>query len=297
MTQPEGALTVTRLVDETLGALHGYVRDQDSKTTLVDNISAITLQGQVTQDSQISPGLVEIDEELIFVESVASSGTGQFVIAPWGRGQDGTSAASHTGGAKVTQSPLYPRRRVRDAVFEVLREMFPRVYGVATAFYDVDVVRTNYPLPSDVWQVFAVEWHLPGPSLMWEPLRRWRINHTATTQEIEMLGTRWPGPNRARILYSKLPPDNYTTEDLTTYGYTQNVHDIIVLGATAKLLMKTEPSRLQVESVESHGRAEVVQGGSIIQAAQRLFAMYDRRVEQEAFRLQQRFTLQPHKVN
>lgn len=297
MTQPEGALTVTRLVDETLDALHGYVRDQEAVTSLSEILTAVAFQGNVTEDSQISRGLVEIDDELIYVSSVNSSGNGQFAIPTWGRAQGGTLAASHNVGAKVTQSPLYPRRRVRDAVYEVLREMFPRVYGVATAYFDVDVVRTNYPLPSDVWQVFAVEWHLPGPSLMWEPLRRWRVNHVATSQELEMLGTRWPGPQRVRVLYSKLPPDNYTVEDLTTYGYTQNIHDIVVLGATAKLLMKTEPSRLQVESVESHGRSEVVQGGSIIQVAQRLYAMYDRRVEQEAFRLQQRYTLQPHKVN
>lgn len=296
MTQPESALTVTRLVDETISALHGYVRDQAQVTTLVNALSPLATQGTVAEDSQISRGLIEIDEELLYVSAVATSGNGDFTIPTWGRGVEGTVAASHNPGAKVTQSPLYPRRRVRDEIFAVLREMFPRVYGVATELYDVDVVRTNYPLPSDTWQVFKVEWHLPGPSLMWQPLERWRINQTATTQEVEMLGMRWPGVDRVRITYSKLPPSDYSLDDLTAYGYTQNIHDIVVMGATARMLMKTEASRLQVESVESHGRSEVVQGGTIIQAGQRLFAMYDRRVEQEAHRLQQRFQLQPHKT-
>lgn len=296
MTQPEGALTVTRLVDETLGALHGYVRDQSSVTTLVNTITDSALTGTVSESNQVSRGLIEIDEELIYVNSVSTTAMGEFVIPAWGRAQHGTTATSHTAGAMVTQSPLYPRRRVRDAVFWVLREMFPRVYGVATTLFNVDVVRTNYTLPSDVWQVFTVEWHLPGPSFMWKPMERWRVNKTATGQELEMMGERWPGTDRARATYSKNPPTDFGTEDLTSYGYTQSVHDIIVLGATARMLALTEPARLQVESVESHGRAEVVQGGTTIQAAQRLYAMFDRRVEQEAFRLQQRYTLQPHKT-
>lgn len=296
MTQPEGALTVTPLIDEVLGALHGYVRDQASVTTLTLPLTATSLAAAVSEGNQVSRGLIEIDEELIYINAGSASMLGQFTIPPWGRGQEGTVAAAHPADSKVTQSPLYPRRRVRDSIFWTLREMFPRVYGVADCLFDVDVVRTNYALPLDVWQVFAVEWHLPGPSFMWQPMKRWRVNHTATTQELEMMGMRWPGPGRARALYSKLPPDNYDVEDLTTYGYTQNVHDILILGATARLLALTEPARLQVESVESHGRAEVVQGGSIIQTAQRLYSMFDRRVEQEAFRLQQRYTLQPHKT-
>lgn len=295
MAETEGALTVTRLIDEVLGALHGYVRDQAEVTTLAAPMAIDAVAGQVTEDNQLSRGLIEIDEELMYCNSVAvSSGLGQFTIPAWGRAQNGTVAAAHSSGVKVTQSPLYPRRRVRDAIFWCLREMFPKVYGVAEQLFDVDVVRTNYPLPSDCWQVFAVEWHLPGPSQMWAHMYRWRMNKTATTTEIEMLGKRWPGPDRVRVLYAKNPPVDYTTDDLTSYGYSQSIHDIIILGATSRLLLMTEPARLQVESVESHGRAEVVQGGTITQVGRQLYALYKNRIDEEAFRLQSRFTLQPH---
>jgi hypothetical protein len=296
MADTEGSLTVTRLIDEVTSAIHGYVRDQEMVTTLTTPLTDSSTAATVSEANQLSRGLIEIGDELLYVQDIATSGTGDFTIAPWGRGQDGTTAVAHDAGSKVTMSPLYPRRKVRDTIFWILREMFPRVYGVATEFYDVDVVRTNYPLPDDCWQVFTVEWHLPGPSFMWQPMDRWRVNHTATTQELEMLGLRWPGQNRARILYSKTPPDDYTVDDLADYGYTQNIHDIVVLGATARLLQLTEPARLQVESVESHGRSDVVQGGTITQVAQKMYAMFDRRVEQEAFRLQQRYTLQPHRT-
>lgn len=294
MTTPEGGLLVSRLIDEVNDALHGYVRDQPEVTTLVNTIDAVALAGVVSEDNQISRGLIEIDEELIYVNVVAASGLGDFTIPAWGRAQNGTVAASHTAGARVTQSPLYPRRRIRDAIFWTLREMFPRVFGVKEAYFDVDVVRTNYPLPADTWQVFAVEWSVPGPSRMWQRMFRWRMNKLATTAEVELLGERWPGLQKLRILYSLEPPSLYTVDDLTTFGYTQFVHDIIILGATARLLMLTEPSRLQVESVESHGRAEVVQGGTITQVAQKMYQLFDRRCEQESLRLMKRFPPRMH---
>lgn len=295
MTQPEGGLLVSRLIDETRDALHGYVRDQSEVTTLTVAMNTTDLVGTVSEDIQVSRGLIEVDDELMYVNTVAVvSGAGQFTVPAWGRAQSGTTAASHAIGAKVTQSPLYPRQRIRDAIYWTLREMFPRVYGVKEALFNVDVVRTNYALPSDCWDVLGVEWHLPGPSFMWQRMWRWRVNKTATATELEMLGMRWPGPDRVRVHYIVNPPTGYGTDDLTTYGYTQNIHDIIVMGATARLLMMTEPARLQVESVEAHSRAEVVQGGVITQAAQKLFALYDRRVEQEAMRLQKRFPVRMH---
>lgn len=292
VTQPEGALSVSRLIDETQAALHGYVRDQAQVTDLVQAMDPIQLTGSVSEGSQLSRGLIEVDDELMHIKGVEPSGV--FAVQPWGRGQSGTTAADHAVGAKVTMSPLYPRKVVRDGIYWCLREMFPRVFAVREQLYDVDVVRTNFPLPDDCWQVFAVEWSVPGPSRMWQRMFRWRMNNTATTTEIELLGRRWPGPEKLRVLYAVQPPASYEFDDLTAYGYTQHLHDIIVMGTTARLLMLTEPARLQVESVESHGRSEVVEGGTLTQVAQRMYALFDRRVEQESLRLMQRFPPRMH---
>lgn len=292
MTQPEGALSVSRLIDEIQSALHGYVRDQSQVTDLAQSMDDVQLTGMVSEGVQLSRGLIEIDDELVYVKTINPSG--QFVIPPWGRGQSGSAAAAHAAGAKVTQSPLYPRKAVRDGIYWCLREMFPRVFAVREVLYDVDVVRTNHPLPDDCWQVHAVEWSVPGPSRMWERMFRWRMNMTDTTTEIELLGRRWPGQDKLRVLYSVQPPVMYEFDDLSAYGYSQHLHDIIVLGTTARLLMLTEPARLQVESVESHGRSEVVDGGTLVQVAQRMYALFDRRVEQESLRLLARFPTRMH---
>ena len=292
MTQPEGGLTVTRLIDEILAALHGYVRDQSQVTELAEMMDDTMLLGRVADGSQVSRGLIQIDDELVQIHGADAGGA--FTVHPWGRGQGGTTAVAHLPGAKVTQSPLYPRQSVRDGIYWVLREMFPGVFAVREQLYDVDVVRTNYPLPADCWQVFGVEWNVPGPSRMWQRMLRWRMNNTATATEIELMGRRWPGQQKLRVLYAVEPPVMYEFDDLAAYGYTQNIHDIVVLGTTARLLMLTEPARLQVESVESHGRAEVVDGGTLTQVAQRMYALFDRRVEQESLRLMQRFPPRMH---
>lgn len=294
MATSEGALTVTRLVDEILDSLHGYVRDQSQATSLSAEMASGDLTFVVDEYSQVSRGLVEIDEELIYVSGVSTAGAA--TVMPWGRAQNGTTAAAHTTGTKVVMSPLYPRRRVQDAVFGTLREIFPQVYGVSQATLDVTPARTNYTLPSDCFDVLSVESFVIGPSQMWLPMRRWRVNRTPTAVELEVLGGFYPGNDMVRVNYITDLPADLSITSLTELGYTQHVHDLVVLGATARLLMQTEPSRLQVRAVEASGRAEAVPAGSITKVANNLYSMFLQRARAEADRLQQRYPPQPHFV-
>lgn len=293
MPLTEGPLNVDRICDEVLDALHGYTRWQEQVTSLTSPIDVNDVTFTVDEPQQVSRGLIEVGEELMMVKNVDST-AGTVTLQPWGRAQQNTTATTHSVGDKLTMSPLYTRRRVRDVIYGTLREIFPSVYGISEVYFDVNLVRTNYPLPEDCWDVLAVEWHLPGPSRMWTPLRRWRVNRTATGQEIELLGQYFPGNDRVRALYILNLPDNFTDDDLTLQGYSQDVHDILVLGATARLLTYTEPSRLQTQAVTSHGRSEVVPAGAIKSAAQDVYALFQRRVQQEADRLLQRYATIPH---
>lgn len=287
MAETEGALSVNRIMDEALDALYGYTRHQEQVTAMTSALTDTGLTFTVAEGQQVSRGLIEIDDEQMVVKSVGANGAVE--IQPWGRAQGNTTAAAHNSATKVVMAPLYPKRRVRDVIYSTLREIFPAVYGVTTALYDVSIVRTNYPLPSDCYDVLAVEWHLPGPSQMWAPLRRWRVNRPAAGQEIELLGQFFPGLQRVRVTYIKNLPSQLVSDDISSLGYSQDIHDILVLGTTARLLQFTEPARLQVGSVVSHGRAEVVPAGSIKSAAQDLYALFQRRVQIEADRLLQRY--------
>jgi len=286
----EGSLTITRITDEVIDALHGYTRDQAQVTELSNPMSDSDTTFRVSEAAQVNRGLVEFDDELVYVKSIDSTGNG--TIFTWGRGQEGSQAAAHSSGAKVTMAPLYPRQRVRDSLFAVLREMHPDIAPIVDMSIDVNIVRTNYPMPSDCYHILQVQWNPPGPSGMWKNVRRWRQNKTGADVELELLGPAWPGPDRARIMYMKNLPTTLTAnQDLAAYGYPQDIHGCLVLGATARMLSFTEPSRLQVQSVQSSSRAELTPAGSITNVAKYVYSLYQTRLQELRFWYAERYPL------
>lgn len=289
----EPSLTVSGITDEVSDIMYSYVRDQAQVTSLSTVMDSSQLTFTASEPNQVSRGLIEIDDELIAV-SVASQANGVCTIQPWGRAQSGSSAAAHSIGAKVTQSPLYPRQRIKNVIYGVLREIFPDIYGVSSFNVDVNLSRTNYPAPSDAWNLLRVEWLLPGPSQMWSPVKRWRQNKTPTTVELELIGPVWPGPDRVRCLYAKVPPATVTEDDLTTLGYSEEIRDVLIKGTVAHLLAYTEPSRLQIQSAQAHGRSEAVPAGSIANLSKFFYGIFKQRVKEEAEQLNLRYPIQPH---
>ncbi len=288
----EAPLTLASLVDEVIDAAQGYVRGQDAVTSLSAGIGASDLS--FTPTGTVSVGPVEIDDELIQVSTVDGS-SGQAVIEPWGRGTGGTIAAAHNAGAKVTVNPLYPRQRVRNTIYGVLREIFPDVYAVADYIIDGSPTRTNFTMPGNCWDVLRVETKLLGPSQMWTGVPRWRQNKRASTVELEVVGPVVVGTGRVRVQYRTTPPASLgDADDLTVYGYDYQIRDLIVLGATARLMAYTETSRVQVQSMEASGRAENVQSGTAATLSRLLDQRFRVRVDTERARLQLRYPMQPH---
>lgn len=294
---PEGTLTISSLVDEVLDIAHGYVRQQEAVTSLTASMTDSALTFSVGKPNLITRGLVEIGDELVYVSS-SDTVTQIATIEPWGRGQSGSVAEAHDSGTRVTISPLYPRQRIRSAIYETLREMFPDVWAVGQATIDVDVTRTNYPAESDAYQILEVEWHVPGPSRMWAPMKRWRENHTPTTLEIELMGPLWPGQATCRYRYMKTPPTQYgvTETDLSTYGYGNEVRDVIIYGTVARLLAASAAARTQIESMEAHGRAQVVQAGDVVAASRYYYTLFRERLAAERAQLMLRYPMKPHFV-
>jgi hypothetical protein len=296
MTSPaaEEQLTIRSLVDETIDVLHSYVRDQEQRTSLAADISAIDLTFTATDSSQISRGLVQIDDELVVVAKIDTT-SGVATVEPWGRAQSGSTATSHTTGAPITQSPLFPRQRIATAIYAVLREVFPDLYAIGEIFLDINPARTNYPMPTDCFHIFSVEWNLPGPTGMWAPVDRWRQNKTATGVEVEVIGRTWPGQGRVRVKYMRNPLGRIQgTDDLLGYGYDYQIRDVLVLGAAARVAAFVETSRVQTESVESHGRSEAVPAGSAMGLSRYLYGLFRTRLEGERQQKLLRYPIQIH---
>ncbi len=100
--------TLAQMMDEVQINLSGYTYQQDRSTYLNSAVTTTTspssspliLSLASTQD--LGKGIVEIDDELLWVDNVdrvANTAT----VSPYGRGYLGTTATTHAVDAKVTR--------------------------------------------------------------------------------------------------------------------------------------------------------------------------------------------------
>src|SRR6266480_3713898 len=100
----ESPLSVASLVDEVLDTVHGF-RTQEQRTSLTSTLNASALTFTVSDANYVSRGPIEVDDELMHVSMIDGT-TNTVTVEPWGRGQGGTTAATHTSGAKITSTPV-----------------------------------------------------------------------------------------------------------------------------------------------------------------------------------------------
>lgn len=283
MAISEGPMTVNSIVDEVLDVAHGYLRIVEGKTYLAAPIAdGTTTTFTVGDVSQISKGLVEIEDELVYVTNVDKVG-GTITIAPWGRGQSASQAVGHSANVMVTNNPVFPRQRVRSALWGILREIYPAIAPFAEYIADINPVKTNYVMPSDCFNIYSVHWKVLGPTGMWIPARAWRQNKRAGDPiELELLSFAFPGLQRLRVEYQKNPVAAFgATDDLATYGYDFQIRDLLVLGSAARLLGYVEGSRVLTESVVASNRTETTPAGAAMSASKNLYQQFLVRVESE----------------
>lgn len=296
MTQPgrEGPLTVASLVDEALDTVRGYVRNQDIVTSLVSSITNSDLTLRVGDATSLSKGVLEVEDELMQVKSVDQS-TGTVTLEPWGRGISGSAAVAHAANVKVTVAPLYPRQRVRSALYGVLREIFPDIYAVKSVLLDGNPARPSWVMAADCWKVMSVHSkNIYDPNL-WTPVKRWRTSTTETQIELQVLGGLVPGTSTVRVMYIRTPATELDqTSDLTTWGYDYQLRDLIVMGTTLRLLQYAEANRVQSQTMEAAARSETTPAGSTTALVRSLFQMYQKRIDDERRQLEARYPIQPH---
>ena len=201
--------TFANLVDEVLLNLNGYTMRQDRTTHLTDNLTDSGLSLALGSVSNIGKGVVEIDDELIWLDTydrVSNTAT----AAPYGRGYQGSTAASHTINTKVTIAPTFPRISVKRAINDTIKSVFPQLSGTARTTFSLTATQSTYALPADVEDVLAVSWDTPGPTGEWLPVRKWRQDTNANTttyatgQTISIYDGITPG-RTVQVAYTKKP--------------------------------------------------------------------------------------------
>lgn len=290
--------TFGSLVDETITSLQGWGVNTDQMATLNQPIDADDLVLQVSEANIVSRGIIEIDEEVIWVQTAQN---GQLSVPVWGRGWKGTTAAAHAAGAAVYVSPTYPRAIVSREINNSIRALYPMVYGIGTHEITLDPTRWQYELPADVEIVVNVEWkwdNLDG----WNRLKSWDVTHSANTTDFpsgKMLSLSDPLMSgiTVRVTYSKQPSLLVnSTDPFSNTGLPATCRDLVVYGAASRLLPWLDAGRLPVDTVASDALDSTKPVGNAIAVGREIRTLYARRLSEERASLLSRYPLRAHKV-
>ncbi len=166
--------TFNEMVDEVRSSLAGYTLKQDRITYLDNAITTTDLAVQVGSADNLAKGVVEIDDELIWVDNFTRS-TNTLNAAPgFGRGFQGTTPAPHSQYAQVVLTPTFPRQRIKQAINDTINSVYPKLWSIYSYTFTFNASQTTYPLPDDAENVLFMSWQTTGSSLEWLPINRWR---------------------------------------------------------------------------------------------------------------------------
>jgi len=294
--------TYANLVDEITLNLSGYTLRQDRTTHLTADLTSSSLALSLGSTTNIGKGVVEIDEELIWLDTydrVSSTAT----AAPYGRGYFGTTAAVHTANTKVTIAPTFPRATIKKAINDTIDAVFPNLFAVGVHTFTFNTVKTTYSLPAEAQTVLYVSHKPTGPTEEWLPVRSWRPDVFANTssfttgQSISIYDNIEAG-RTVQVFYAKKPAtltdsaNNAVFETVT--GLPSSCKDVILYGAAYRLASFVDPGRLNYSSAEADNADTKIQYGSGASTARFLLALFQQRLNEETKKLRDVYPARIH---
>ena len=294
--------TFGSMTDEVVRKLAGFTLRQDRQTHLTAALNATATSMTVASANNISTGIIQIDDELIYIDSYDRT-SNTISIPPYGRGYNGTTAATHQNGARVVISPTFPSVDVKDAINETLIATFPDLYTTGTHTFSFSTAKSTYALPEEVETVLGVSYETTGPSKEWLPIRGYRVDPMANTSSFNSRNTisLYSGvePGRTvQVFYTAAPTvmDSNDDDFETVTGLPASCKDVIVLGASARLASFIDPGRLTFGSAESDQQSQIAgrSNGAGTNASKYLLALYDKRLAEETRKLNDRNPIRIH---
>jgi hypothetical protein len=290
--------TFNELTDDVLSMLRGYVRSQESVTALNGSLNATATTLNVDNGSRLGMGRAEIDDELVYIDAIT---TNAVALQPWGRGVDGTTAATHADNARVTFNPLFPRHYVKRAVNDTIQSMGVELKATGVHTFTFLPATNTYSLPAEVKAVNQVTWRTVGPSGRWETARRWQVDLQADTTQyttgktITVWDSIVPG-RTVQIRFLKEPSNLSAGADTleTTTGFPVSCRDVVALGTAARLVSSIDVALLDPSSVQAGFFDERRQIGSASNVARTLYALFQQRLAEEIARFRDNLNTPVH---
>lgn len=291
--------TLTDMIDEVQGHLRSQVRDQEMSTHLTAGIDASVTSLTVADGDVISRGRIQIDNELLWVDEVNRT-TGVVTIAPYGRGMDNSTAATHSTGARVIMQPLFPNVEVKNKINQTIAAIGGHLYGVATVQVPVTPLGNVYELPADTRKVVSVSReYTTGSDYDVEYLRRWKFDPNAqasivATGKAVYIYDPVSVPYSLNITYLKDPLPLADGADFSTSLLPASAYDVVILGAASRMMMSAAAYQSSTRSVEANaldGRGGV---DAVMQQSRLLQVMFQQRLEEEKMKFFNLFANRTH---
>ena len=294
-----GTDTFANLVEEILSNVQGYTASPDQVTSLSADITASDTSFVVDDGEGISPGLVEIGEELVWVRKFdETSSTAQTL--PAGRGWRASGASAHAAGTTVTVSPAIPRSVVIREVNNLIRGLYPSIYAVGTTeFTYSSMIQEGWDIPAEAEVVLDVRYKdFLGN---WVKATTWELGKSADSTDhttgtvLHLRGV--PIGQPVQVVYGKKPVVlTSLTQEWTDCGLDSSSKDLIVLGVIAKVIPMLDVARLSVTYAAAEEMQQQRPIGSAAALAKQLKSDYAARLSDERDALNRRYPARFHRV-
>lgn len=300
--------TLANMIDEVLINLAGYTFQQDRATHLTAPVTTLTSTSasplilNLGSTDSVGKGILEIDEELLWVDSfdrVANTAT----VSPYGRGYLGTTPATHVIDSKVTISPTFPRFSVKRAINDTIRSLGASIFAVKSTSFTFNAAQSTYAFNNlDIKNILTVSWEDIGPSKEWRPLRRWDFESTADATawgagaQTITLGEAPISGRTVRVVYAADPTAFTSNSEVytTQTGLPESTRDVVILGAAYRLLTFLDPARASQVSPQADETDSKRPYGASQSATKQLYALYTQRLNEETQSQQQNYPPRVH---
>jgi hypothetical protein len=303
--------TLTDMINEVSMNLSGYTLQQDRATHITADVAATasTIAAPITlslaSTDSVGKGVIEIDEELFWVDNYDRVGN-TATIAPYGRAYLGTTLAAHTAGTKVTIAPTFPRFTIKRAINDTISAIGSSIFAANTTTITSNSAVSAFRLPTtgttlNIRNILAIAYQALGSSKEWIPIRSYRFdgnaNSTAfTSGQTVSIYDYIPSGRSVQVVYAT-DPTPFTTnaqEFATQTGLPESCKDLIILGATYRLLSNLDPARASMVSPQADETDSKRPYGSSQSLTRQVYALFTQRLNEEVKSQQEKYPIRVH---
>ena len=303
--------TLTDMINEVSMNLSGYTLQQDRATHITADVAATasTIAAPITlslaSTDSVGKGIIEIDEELFWVDNYDRVGN-TATIAPYGRAYIGTTLAAHTAGAKVTIAPTFPRFTIKRAINDTISAIGSSIFAASTTTITSNSAVSAFRLPTtgttlNISKILSIAYQALGSSKEWIPIRSYRFdgnaNSTAfTSGQTVSIYDYIPSGRTVQVVYATDPTIFSTNADVftTQTGLPDSCKDLIILGATYRLLSNLDPARASMVSPQADETDSKRPYGSSQSLTKQVYALFNQRLNEEIKNQQDKYPIRVH---